>query len=84
MHLISEFFNEQAKRVRTVSVVIDHENPKNFPCSRHKFSFFRQSHGLNPVVNHKPFYLIRGRQVAFSATSAKICRTSSKSAGLTK
>ena len=43
MHLISEFFNEQAKRVRTVSVVIDHENPKCFPCPWHKFSFFRLS-----------------------------------------
>ena len=84
MYLISEFFNEQAKCVRTVSVVIDHENPKNFPCPWHKFSFFRQSHGLNPAVNRRPFYLIRGRQVAFSVTAAKICRTFSKSAGLTK
>ena len=84
MHMVAEFFNEQAKRVRAVSIVIDHENPKSFPCPWHKFSFFRQSHGLSPVVNRRPFYLIRGRQVAFSGTSAKICRTFSKSAGLTK
>jgi hypothetical protein len=31
MHLVSEFFNEQAKRVRTVAVVIDHEYPKTCP-----------------------------------------------------
>jgi len=48
MHLVAEFFNEQAKRVRAVAVVIDHENPKRFPCPWHKLPFFRQSHELSP------------------------------------
>ena len=39
MHLVSEFFNEQAKCVRTISVVIDHENPKNFPVPGTWFFF---------------------------------------------
>ena len=84
MHLVAEFFNYQAKCVRTVSVVIDHENPKSSPCLRHKFLSFRQPHGLSPALNRRSCYPLRRSQVAFSETDAKICRTFSKSAGLTR
>ena len=84
MHLVAEFFNYQAKCVRSVSVVIDHENPKSSPCLRHRFLSFRQPHGLSPFLNCRSRYPVRGHQVAFSETAAKICRTFSKSAGLTR
>ena len=84
--MVARFFKEQAKCVRTVSVVIDHENPKNFPVSRQNFLFspIPPPHGLKPVVNRRSFYPVGGCQVAFSVTSAKSCRTFSKSAGLTR
>jgi hypothetical protein len=84
MHLVAEFLNYHAKCVRAVSVIIDHENPKRFPCPWHKFSFFRQSHGLSRALNRRSCYPLRGRQVAFSETAAKSCRTFSKSTGLTR
>ena len=54
MHLIAKFFNKQAKRVRAVPVVIDHENPKRFPYPWHPwhdFLSFARSHELSPAAN---------------------------------
>ena len=84
MHLVAEFFHDHAQCVRTVSVVIDHENPKSLPHLWHRFLSFRQFHKLSPVLNRRSYYLLHGRQVAFSVTAAKISRTFSKSAGLTR
>jgi hypothetical protein len=40
MHLVAEFLQQQTKCVRTVPVVIDHQNSKHLLFRRHRFSFF--------------------------------------------
>jgi hypothetical protein len=42
MHLVAEFFQQQAKCVRTVSVVINYENPKRLIGRRHRLLSSRQ------------------------------------------
>ena len=83
MHLVAEFFNQQAQGVRTVSVVINDQNPKSLLGRRHRLLSFRQSTAL-VMPKSQVIIPLRGHQVAFSETVAKICCTFPNSAGLTK
>ena len=75
MHLVAEFFNQQTQGVCTVSVVINDENPKSLLGRRHRLLYFASVHGFGYAESHTIIAAIRGHQVAFSETVAKICCT---------